>query len=75
MPCRIDIISSTPEGIRVYTAIAQAEQELMDKSLSLPNGRSELIKGLVLMSKNFIPTSLDGKVVGRFFVYNNQMHP
>ena len=73
MPCQIDILSATPEVI--FAALAQAEHELMDKTLRSTNGRSVPIWGLVLMSENFIPTSQDGKVKGRFFVYNKQMHP
>ena len=73
MPCQIDILSATPEVI--FAALAQAEHELMDKTLRSTNGRSVPIWGLVLMSENFIPTSQDGKVMGRFFVYNKQMHP
>ena len=72
MPCQIDILSATPEVI--FAVIAQAEHELMDKTLRSTNGRSVPIWGLVLMSENFIPTSQDGEVKGRFFVYNNKMH-
>ena len=73
MPCQIDILSAMPEAI--FAALAQAEHELMDKTLRLPSGRSVPIWGFVLMSENFIPTSHDEEVKGRFFVYNKQMHP
>ena len=59
MPCQIDILSATPEVI--FAALAQAEHELMDKTLSSTNGRSVPIWGLVLISENFIPTSKMGK--------------
>ena len=68
MLCQIYILSAMPEV--VLAALAQAEHELVDKTLSLASGRSVPIWGLVLMSENFIPTSHDGKVMGRFFVYN-----
>ena len=72
MPYQIGILSAMPEVI--FAALAQVEHELMDKTLRLPSGRSVPIWGLVLMSENFIPTSQDGEVKGRFFVYNKQMH-
>ena len=61
MPYQIGILSAMPEVI--FAALAQAEHEPMDKTVSLPSERSVHIWGFVLMSENFIPTSHNRKIL------------